>query len=68
MKYNLPDCILKLDNFANCLSVLENADYKLAETNDIYTEQGLSDNLILLLNLRGRRNTTVRVISYKMMK
>ena len=26
----------KLDNFTNCLSILENADFKLAETNDIY--------------------------------
>ena len=26
----------KLDNFSNCLSVLENADFKLAEMNDIY--------------------------------
>ena len=26
----------KLDNFSNCLSVLENADFKLAEENDIY--------------------------------
>ena len=26
----------KLDNFSNCLSVLANADFKLAETNDIY--------------------------------
>ena len=25
----------KLDNFSNCLSVLENADFKLAEMNDI---------------------------------
>ena len=26
----------KLDNFSNCLTVLANADFKLAETNDIY--------------------------------
>lgn len=26
----------KLDNFTNCLLVLANADFKLAETNDIY--------------------------------
>lgn len=26
----------KLDNFTNCLLILENADFKLAETNDIY--------------------------------
>ena len=26
----------KLDNFSNCLSVLGNADFKLAEMNDIY--------------------------------
>ena len=26
----------KLDNFTNCLSILENADFNLAETNDIY--------------------------------
>lgn len=26
----------KLDNFINCLSILEKADFKLAETNDIY--------------------------------
>ena len=26
----------KLDNFTNCLSILENADFKLAEMNDIY--------------------------------
>lgn len=26
----------KLDNFANCLSILADADFKLAETNDIY--------------------------------
>ena len=26
----------KLDNFANCLAVLADADFKLAETNDIY--------------------------------
>ena len=26
----------KLDNFTNCLAILENADFKMAETNDIY--------------------------------
>ena len=26
----------KLENFSNCLSILKNADFKLAETNDIY--------------------------------
>lgn len=26
----------KLDNFSNCLPILKNADFKLAETNDIY--------------------------------
>lgn len=26
----------KLDNFSNCLAVLKNADFKLAENNDIY--------------------------------
>ena len=26
----------KLDNFSNCLAILANADFKLAETNDIY--------------------------------
>ena len=26
----------KLDNFTNCLLVLANAEFKLAETNDIY--------------------------------
>lgn len=26
----------KLDNFANCLAVLANADFHMAETNDIY--------------------------------
>lgn len=26
----------KLDNFTNCLCILANADFKLAETNDIY--------------------------------
>lgn len=26
----------KLDNFINCLSILADADFKLAETNDIY--------------------------------
>ena len=26
----------KLDNFTNCLSILANADFKFAETNDIY--------------------------------
>lgn len=26
----------KLDNFSNCLTILANADFKLAETNDIY--------------------------------
>ena len=26
----------KLDNFINCLAVLANADFKMAETNDIY--------------------------------
>lgn len=26
----------KLDNFSNCLTVLKNADFKLAESNDIY--------------------------------
>ena len=26
----------KFDNFTNCLAVLANADFKLAETNDIY--------------------------------
>ena len=26
----------KLDNFANCLAILGNADFQMAETNDIY--------------------------------
>ena len=26
----------KLDNFSNCLTILANADFKMAETNDIY--------------------------------
>ena len=26
----------KLDNFINCLDILAKADFKLAETNDIY--------------------------------
>ena len=26
----------KLDDFSNCLSVLKNADFKLAENNEIY--------------------------------
>ena len=26
----------KLDNFTNCLAILSGADFKLAETNDIY--------------------------------
>ena len=26
----------KLDNFINCLTILANADFKMAETNDIY--------------------------------
>lgn len=26
----------KLENFANCLAILVNADFKMAETNDIY--------------------------------
>ena len=26
----------KLDNFINCLAILESADFKMAETNDIY--------------------------------
>ncbi len=26
----------KLDNFSNCLSILKSADFKFAETNDIY--------------------------------
>ena len=49
MKYNLPDRVLrelyffaqkysieKPDNFTNCLAILSGADFKLAETNDIY--------------------------------
>lgn len=49
MKYNLPDRVLrelyfftqkysieKSDNFTNCLAILSGADFKLAETNDIY--------------------------------
>lgn len=26
----------KFDNFTNCLAILANADFKMAETNDIY--------------------------------
>ncbi len=26
----------KLDNFSNCLTILRNADFKLADNNDIY--------------------------------
>ena len=29
-------CMKKLDNFSNCLTILGDADFKLAETNDIY--------------------------------
>lgn len=29
-------CMKKLDNFSNCLRVLKNADFKLADSNEIY--------------------------------
>ena len=31
-----PDPEKKLDNFSNCLTILRNADFKLADNNDIY--------------------------------
>ena len=43
----------KLDNFSNCLSILKNADFKLAETNDIY-RTGIIGQFNYLLNLHGK--------------
>ena len=34
----------KLDNFSNCLSVLKNADFKLAENNEIYREMYINQS------------------------
>lgn len=39
----------KLDNFTNCLPILANADFKLAETNDIY-RTGIIGQLIVLIH------------------
>lgn len=44
----------KLDNFSNCLTILANADFKMAETNDIY-RTGVIGQFNLILNLHGKR-------------
>ena len=41
----------KLDNFTNCLLVLANADFKLAETNDIVWRAQLQDLLVKFFSL-----------------
>ena len=43
----------KLENFSNCLNVLKNADFDLADNNDIY-RTGVIGQLILQLNLHGK--------------
>lgn len=43
----------KLDNFTKCLNILANADFKLAETNDIYRTGIIGQ--FNLTNLRGKR-------------
>ena len=41
----------KLDNFINCLAVLANADFKMAETNDIYRRTGVIGQFNLTIEL-----------------
>ena len=43
----------QLDNFANCLSILADADFKLAETNDIY-RTGMIGQFNLTFELAGK--------------
>ena len=50
----------KLDNFINCLAVLASADFKMAETNDIYRTGFISDSEVWLLMLK-KRNTSVHI-------
>ena len=55
----------KLDNFANCLHILAGADFKMAETDDIYRQLGyklgfVNDSAVWLLMLK-KRNTSVHI-------
>ena len=43
----------KLDNFSNCLSILKNADFKLADNNEIY-RTGIIGQFNLTLELAWR--------------
>lgn len=43
----------KLENFTNSLSILAEADFKLAEENDIY-RTGIIGQFNLTLNLHGK--------------
>ena len=37
----------KLDNFANCLDILKQADFELADSNDIYRMGVVGQSLVL---------------------
>ena len=66
----------KLDNFSNCLTILRNADFKLADNNDIYRTGVIgspreilqlgyklgfvNDSAVWLLMLK-KRNTSVHI-------
>ena len=43
----------KLDNFSNCLTILRNADFKLADNNDIY-RTGVIGQFNLTFELAGK--------------
>ena len=43
----------KLDNFSNCLTILRNADFKLADNNDIY-RTGVIGQFTLTFELAGK--------------
>lgn len=43
----------KLDNFSNCLTVLKNADFKMADNNEIY-RTGVIGQFNLTLSWHGK--------------
>ena len=50
----------KLDNFSNCLSVLKNADFKLAVKDIVTFAKRYSVRKVILFGSRARGNNTER--------
>ena len=54
----------KLDNFSNCLTILANADFKMAENNDIY-RTGVIGQFNLTFELAWKSPREILQLGYK---